>query len=64
MDADTYLGTMLYHRIKEDLQCILFKPQCLRYKMNELVAEFLTLCKESQKSLLKARDVFLFVPLE
>ena len=59
-----YLGTVLHQWIKEDSQRVPFKPQCLRYEIHEMVAQFLALSEVSQESLLKAGDILLFMPLK
>lgn len=64
MGSHTYLSTLLHHRIKEYSQSIPREPQCLRYEINELVAQFLTLREVSQEGLFKARNVLLFMPLK
>lgn len=59
-----YLGTVLHRWIKEYSERIPFEPQCLRYEVHELVAQFLALSKVSQECLFKAGDILLFVPLK
>lgn len=64
LEPCTYLSTVLHDRIKEHSQFALLEPQCLRYKVDELVAQFFALRKESQENLFKSRDVFLAMPLK
>lgn len=54
---------MLHHWIKKDPQCILLEPQCLRYQIDELVAQFLALSEVPQECLFKAGDILLIMPL-
>lgn len=59
-----YLSPVLHYRIKEHSERVLLEPQCLRYKIDELVAQFFTLRKESQENLSKPRHIFLVMPLK
>ena len=63
-DPHTYLGTVFHNRIKEYPQSILFEPQCFRYEIDELVAQFLTLREVSQEIPFETRDVLFLVPLK
>jgi len=64
LDVHTDLGTVLHHWVKKYSQRSFLEPQCLRYKINELVAQFLALGEESQEILFKPRNILFIVPLK
>ena len=59
-----YLGTVLHYWIKEYSQRIRLEPQRLCDKINELIAQFLALCKVSQEGHFESGDILLFMPLK